>query len=129
MKRTGTTLMLVTGALLILSALAHAFLGWPAIRQALGEANVDPDLVLGIGVGWLYGSAAMLTFGVLAVMSWRAVVRGNAGAGRVMWPIAGLYLLFGSAAYLYTSFEPHFLGFIAIGALAAFAAYAATRPA
>lgn len=121
--------MLATGLLLVASALAHAFLGWPAIRQALGEAGVDPELVLGVGVGWLYGSAAMLTFGVLTLASWRAVSRGHATAARVMWPIAALYLLFGAGAYLNTSFEPHFLGFIALGALAAFAAYAVTRPA
>jgi hypothetical protein len=127
MTRAGSILMLVVGVLLCLSALAHAFVGWPAIRQALGEAGVDPELALGIGTGWLYGSSAMLTFGVLTIASWGAVRRGNANAGRVMWPVAGLYLLFGTAAYFATSFEPHFLGFIAIGALAAVAAYAVTR--
>jgi hypothetical protein len=126
MKRAGSAAMLVTGALLILSALAHAFAGWPMMRQALGETDVDPALVLGLGVGWLYGSAAMLTFGVLTLMSWRALGQGNMNAARAMWPIAALCLLFGSAAYLNTSFEPHFLGFIAIGALAA---YAVTRAA
>jgi hypothetical protein len=129
MRRAGTIALLATGVLLVASALAHAFLGWPPIRQALGEGGVDPELVLGLAVGWLYGSAAMLTFGVLTLMSWRAVRHGTINAARVMWPIAGMYLLFGAAAYLNTSFEPQFLGFIAIGALAAFAAYAVTRPA
>jgi hypothetical protein len=69
-----------------------------------------PKLVLGIGAGWLYGSAAMMTFGVLTLMSWRAVSRGNVTAALVIWPIAALYLLFGAAAYLNSSFERHFLG-------------------
>ena len=129
MRRGGSIALLATGVLLVASALAHAGLGWPAIRQALGEGGVDPELALDGGVGWLYGSAAMLTFGVLTLMVWHAVGRGQVSAARVMWPIAALYLLFGAAAYLNTSFAPHFLGFIAIGGLAAFAAYAVTRPA
>ena len=77
MKGGGSVALFGTGALLISSSFAHAFLGWPAIRQALVASNVDPGLVQGIGVGWLYGSAAMLTFGVLTLLAWRSAGTGS----------------------------------------------------
>lgn len=70
MKRAAPWLLLVTGILLILSAGAHALLGWPMVRGALQDFRVEDGLVQGVGIGWLYGSAAMLTFGALVLTVW-----------------------------------------------------------
>src|SRR5262245_50407241 len=110
MRRAGTIAMLVTGALLVAGGLAHALAGWPAVRQELVDARVDGELFSDVRVGWLYGSAAMLTFGALTLMASRALGSGSLTAVHVVWPISAIYLLFGTAAYLATSFAPHFLG-------------------
>ena len=53
--RVDRKLLLAGGALSVLLALPHAFLGWPAIAAQLHLQTVDPDLVEGLAVGWFSG--------------------------------------------------------------------------
>lgn len=111
------------GALLVLSSLAHAFLGWPPFRAALRAADVDARLAGALAVGWYFGSVAMLTFGVIVLRAaWKLSEDAESARGPVK-PIAIAYLLFGFSAFLMRDFNPHFLVFILTGSLLAGFAY------
>ena len=56
---------ILAGVLLVLSALAHAFLGWPAMLAGLTEAGAGDDLTGALAVGWYFGSMAMFVFGLM----------------------------------------------------------------
>ena len=127
MKRAAPWMLLITGTLLILSALAHAFLGWRAIRGALIASHAPGDLTEAIGIGWLYGSAAMAAFGVIVLMVGASARAGDLSTVKIVFPIGITYLIFGTAAFLYSSLNPHFLGFIVLGLLATGAPFALTR--
>lgn len=127
MSRTARWMLLVTGVLLIASGLAHAFLGWPAIRRELVTSQVPADLGEAIGSGWLYGSGAMLTFGVMVLMVGWPGSAGHVGVAKVAGPIGIFYLIFGVSAWLYSSLNPHFIGFMVLGLLLAGVVYALRR--
>jgi len=127
MSRTARWLLLVAGILLLLTAAAHAFIGWPAIREELLASEAPGSLVRAIGIGWLYGSAAMLTFGVIALTVWWWAQTGKMMMGRVAGVIALLYLGFGTWAFFYSSLNPHFIGFIVLGVLLGAASYELRR--
>lgn len=129
MRRTGSVMLAVAGTLMVLAALAHGLAGWPSVRQALEESHTDPGLIIGIGSGWLFGSASMLTFGLMTLLAWRAAANGDAGVVRNVGPISVLYAGFGAAVLALVGLEPHFLGFVVIGLLAGFGAYAVSRAA
>lgn len=108
---------MAAGALLTLSSIAHAFLGWPALRPALDAAEVAPEVVGALAVGWYFGSLSMLVFGIIVL--WTAVQvarRGDAPTGPAL-AIAVAYLAFGLVTYLTRDFNPHFLLFVVTGAL------------
>jgi len=67
--------------------LAHAFLRWPAIRGELVSSQVPADLGKAIGIGRLYGSGAMLTFGVMVLMVGWPGRAGHVGVVKVAGPI------------------------------------------
>jgi hypothetical protein len=117
MNRAASWLLLVTGILLLLSGAAHALLGLPAVQGELEAANVADDVGRGIAIGWSYGSAAMLTFGVVVLTLWWKGRTGSVTVGAVALPISLLYLAFGAWAFAYSSLSPHFIGFMVLGAL------------
>lgn len=117
MRRAAPWLLLVTGILLVSSAAAHGFLGWPAIRDGLVQTQASNDLTRAIGIGWLYGSAAMLAFGVLVLQAWRWARAGQPAASGVAGWIGLLYLGFGTWAYVSSGLNPHFFAFIVPGVL------------
>ena len=106
------------GALLVVSALAHAFLGWPALHAALAEAGAGDDLAGALAVGWYFGSMAMMVFGLIVL---RIAIR-DADTCTVRFIAVG-YLVFGLAAWLSRDLNPHFLLFVAIGVLLAIFAF------
>jgi hypothetical protein len=114
-----------------LAARAHASRSARAIprRRRITTRRVDPGLIEGIGVGWLFGSASMLTFSVLTLIAWRAAASGDRTVTRAIGPIGVLCIVFGAAALVRSGMEPHFIGFVVIGLLAGFAAYAVSRAA
>jgi hypothetical protein len=108
---------LTTGVLLVLSSLAHAFLGLPPLRAELGAAGVSADASGAIAIGWYFGSVAMAAFGLIVLTSAINVLNGKLGGLRAVQWIALAYFLFGVAAFVADRLNPHFVGFIVIGVL------------
>lgn len=108
---------LVAGCALLLSAIPHAFMGWPSFEPVLAAASVDVEAVAGLRIGWIYGSFSMAGLGIIVVLaawsSWRHAT--PPGSGPVVVAIATL--AFGLWAYLGHGMHPHFLLFIAQGLL------------
>jgi len=102
--------LLPVGAVLLLaSSLAHAFLGWPAIRTDLEQHALGGDLIGALAVGWYFGSVSMAVFAVIVFLCWREA-KGQPLSGRAVAAcIALAYVLFGVAAFLVTDFNPHFI--------------------
>ncbi len=106
------------GALLVLSSLAHAFLGWPALAAALADSGVGEELAGALAIGWYCGSMAMLVFALIVL---RTAIR-NTDPCAVRFIALG-YLVFGLAAWLARDLNPHFLLFIATGIVLALFAF------
>jgi hypothetical protein len=115
--RVSSVCLAIAGLLLVLSSVAHAGLGWPAMRGELSKVSASPDLMASMAIGWYFGSVAMAAFGAIALTA--GLGRRGSG-GRVFWAslVVGLaYGGFGLATYAIYR-ESHFLGFVAIGPLA-----------
>ena len=112
------TLGVLGGVLLLASGLAHAFLGWPPLGAALAEAGVGEELAGALAVGWLFGSMAMIVFGLVVL---RIALR-DVDPCTVRFIALG-YLVFGVAAWLARDLNPHFLLFVGIGVLLALFAF------
>lgn len=55
------------GALLLLSAAAHAFAGWSPLKGELLRQGTTGDLLDALAVGWWFGTTAFLAFGVITL--------------------------------------------------------------
>lgn len=126
-SRVRAVVLLVAGLLLLLSACAHAFLGWPHLRGDLAEIGAGPGLAGAIGTGWLFGSVAMLAFGLIVLPAGIAAWRGGAVAAAPLWVIAAAYVIFGTAALALRGHSLHFWAFILIGILVAAGAVKPSR--
>jgi hypothetical protein len=102
--------------LLLASGFAHASLGWRQFAPVLAAASVPTDTIGALAAGWYFGSVAMLAFGAIALS---VALSRSPSPFLYLGIIAGGYILFGLAAYILLDFNPHFLGFVAIGLLAA----------
>jgi hypothetical protein len=120
-------LVLLAGVLMMLSSVAHALLGWPAMRSDLQKAGAGPDLTAGLAAGWYFGSVAMLTFGVITLICGLRLRRGDSSGALPVQVIGAGYVLFGLVAGLARNFNPHFLAFIVIGLLAGLPALGVRR--
>ena len=107
----------IAGILLVASSLAHAFLGWPPLRNALQQVNADADLIETVKVGWLFGSVAMFAFGLIVLSRAVQLSRGRQADRAPALVIGICYVAFGLVAFIGTGRNPHFLGFILIGVL------------
>ena len=102
-------LLPVVAAFLMLSSLAHGILGWKAMSAELVRTGVSPDLLAELATGWYLGSVAMVAFAVIVFSSWLEA-RGKGPAGRAAAAtIALVYFGFGMLAFLFRSFDRHFL--------------------
>lgn len=120
---------LVGGLLLLASSLAHAFLGWPQIRDALAAAGTEPQLVGALAVGWHFGSVAMAAFGVIVTAIAVARLRGRAPSILPAAVVAVTYLAFGTGALIARHGSPHFLAFLVLGLLVGALAFHRAPPA
>lgn len=116
-KRVSEYLVLAAGILIFLGGLAHSFVGWPALSEALAREGVDPSTAGAVGIGWNFGGTAMDAFGLLVVLSFFELRRGSRAAWRLALVIGLFYLVFGLAAFAIRFPNPHFLFFVALGAL------------
>jgi len=122
-----TGLGLLTGMVLLLSAAAHATLGWPAMRGALDATGAPEDLVGALAAGWYFGSVAMAVFGAIALLATLRSARAEDPAPGIVFAIATGYLSFGTVAFIVRGLNPHFLLFVATGLLLAAFAYLSRR--
>ncbi len=110
-------LAILGAVVLVASAAAHGFLGWPTLRAELSKGGVDKEITGALGVGWVFGSVAMLTFGGIAGYAGWSLLGGRLD-GVVATRIVGIaYGLFGVTTFVLKDMNPHFLLFIATGAI------------
>lgn len=111
-------LVIVAGGLMLLAGCAHGILGWKFMHAELLKAHADAELISGLGVGWLWGGASMLTFGAIVTICGMQMRRGNSSGALAVRAIAVCYFVFGVAAFVAEGFDPHFLIFAVLGLLA-----------
>ena len=105
------------GLMLILSAGAHSLAGWPGLRAQLLAAQVPVDLLAGLGMGWHFGGASMLVFGVLMFALFIARFRGERVAA---WPamlIGAMYVAFAAWVTVQNGWDAFYLVFLVPGML------------
>lgn len=103
--------------MLILSAFAHSLAGWRGLRTQLLAAQVPADLLVGLGMGWHYGGASMLVFGVLMLALFVARFRGERVA---TWPamlIGAMYVAFAAWVTVQNGWDAFHLVFLLPGVL------------
>jgi hypothetical protein len=118
-SRIGIAAGVLGGGMLVLSSVAHAFLGWPPLEAALSADGVDQEVLVGLSVGWFFGSVAMLTLGVLVLWMVRLAALGDLGNPLGAWMVALAYAGFGIVAFVLRGLDPQFLVFILNGILVA----------
>ncbi len=117
MKRAPALAGLVGGTLVLLSSAAHSLLGWKQLSAELAKAQAPSDLVRGLALGWHYGGAAMVAFGVIAIVICVAALRGRPLDAFPLAVIGAVYVIFGSVAFAVAGRDPFFLIFIVPGLL------------
>ena len=109
---------LVVGVLFVVSAAAHSLLGWKELGAGLAKVSAPPDLARGLAIGWHFGGAAMLAFGVIVILLFLEARRNPAVSLRPALVIGATYVVFGDAAFFLGAFNPFFfLAFILPGLL------------
>jgi hypothetical protein len=121
-----TALGLLAGGLLLASAAAHSFVGWPAMAAQLDAVGPSPALRFGLAAGWHFGGAAMLIFGTIVVATFVARWRGRPAPLLAPRLIAAGYLAFGVGALLASGLDPFGWLFVVPGTLLAAGAWRAS---
>lgn len=124
-----STLLIVAGVVMLASAVAHGALGWPSIKAGLDAAGAGPDLAGALSVGWYWGSASMVAFGIVTAAAGFRLRRGDRSGLPAVGAIAACYVGFGAAAFVLRDLNPHFLLFVATGLLAGLPALGAENSA
>ena len=112
MDRLRSVLGIIGGAVIAVSSALHGLLGWPAMAGELARIQASPDLVGGLRVGWYFGSVAMLAFGLVAIVTFAARMRGQPASLAPVVIVAVAYLAFGLWALVASDMNPFFLIFI-----------------
>ena len=125
MRRTGQVLSSLGAVFAFASAFMH---GSMARRAVLGRlaGDVAPETFAGLNAAWMLGTASMVAFGVLVLMSVPSLGR-EPLANRVTLAAGAFFLGYGGWAYVYRHFHPHFIGIMVIGVLFIAAAAIASR--
>lgn len=127
-----TTRRLIAGfvAAIVITASsgAHSVLGWPVMRGRLAETNAPADLVLGLGIGWVFGGVCMLAFGATALWMLSRVAKGEAHSLAPLRIIAVIYVAFGAGAMAVSGGNPFYAVFIVPGLLLAYASFGSNTP-
>jgi hypothetical protein len=118
---------LAAGLLELAGSAAHALVGWPAQALALSSHAVPAAVEGPLRAGWIWGSFAMLGFGILVTHQALRALRGGAVARVPVAAVALAYVGFGTWA-LAARGQPQFLGFVALGLLTAALLACPSRP-
>jgi len=109
---------LVVGVLFVVSAAAHSLLGWKELGAELSKVSAPADLARGLAIGWHFGGAAMLAFGVIVILLFLEARKKPAASLRPALVIGAAYVLFGDVTFFMGGFNPFFfLAFILPGLL------------
>lgn len=92
---------------MLLSSIAHSVLGWRGLSQELAKAQVRPDLIGGLEMGWQFAGAAMVVFGVLALWVFVPRWKGDTRSTFPAFVIGAMYVLF----WLWTLSRSGFVAF------------------
>jgi TRAP-type C4-dicarboxylate transport system permease small subunit len=122
MARVRPVLGSIAGALMLLSAVPHGVLGWPAMRDQLAGAGVAGELLDGVRMGWLFGSVMMAGAGVALLLLFRARQRDARASLTPALALGAAYAGFGVWAFVASGLEPFWFAFIVPGVLACVAA-------
>lgn len=114
--------------ILLLSSAAHSILGWPAMRARLADTTAPADLVLGLGVGWVFGGVCMLAFSAIASWTCVSAWRGSTVALIPLRIIGVVYLLFGLGALWVSGGEPFYAVFVVPALLLLYASTGSSTP-
>ena len=109
---------IIAGVVLILSSAAHSLMGWKALGAQLVQAKAPADLIRGLRIGWHFGGACMLTFGIIVLMIFIRRL-----PSLPAFAISVLYVVFGAWALAVSDFNPFFAIFIVPGAMLLVAAW------
>ena len=112
--------MLVCGILCVAGGLLHAS-GFRVIHGEVAKAGVTGELAEVVDLAWVFMSMGFLTFGIILITCGLQMRKTNYG-GRAFggWVAAGL-TLFSGWAMIRFGFNWHFLYFLIVGLLAAYA--------
>jgi hypothetical protein len=114
----------VCGFLIAVAAIPHALLGWPGAAEDLRKLSASEDVVRGLAIGWWFGSASFVAMGIAVLLAWRELPA-NPRAWQIAFAIGAVLAVFGAGALAYSGGNPHFLGFLGLGAILAVAAWRA----
>jgi len=113
-------LMLVCGVLCMGGGLLHAS-GIRIIHGQVAKANVTGELALIVDLAWVFMGMAIITFGgILFTFGLQMRKKNFGGRALVVW-VAGCLTLFSGGAMILIRYDAHFLFFLIIGVVAAFA--------
>ena len=117
--------MALAALLTFLNSFMYAALARRAVIARL-PAELGRDTIEGLNAAWLMGAAAMVAFGVLALVGLGSLGRGR-GAESVPL-VAGLFFLgYGVWGFFYRHHHPHFIGFMVVGVLFLAGAFVSAR--
>lgn len=117
-KGVGDALTLVGGILIFAAGIAHGALGWPELSAHIGD-RLEADVRAALGIGWIFGSFAMMALGIILAICFAQFRKGIRTVWAAGFAAGAFYFLFGLGAGLLRSFNAHFVGFMVIGAIAA----------
>jgi hypothetical protein len=128
MSKVRSILGLIAGVILVLSSGAHTFMGWQALGAELAKTNAPAELVTGLEIGWKWGGAAMLVFGITVISTFLKRYRGEAASTFVPALVSVAYIAFGAWALVHSNFDPFFFVFIVPGVLLGLASTGGRQP-
>lgn len=117
-----SSLGLMAGVLLLLSAGAHTILGWKSMSERLAQTNAPADLVRGLQIGWTFGGPVMIVFALICFNVFWNRFRGERVSTFAPAMIAVAYIGFAAWAAVVTGGDPFFMLFLVPGVLIAIAA-------
>ena len=125
MNRLRVVLGFMVSAIMIASSFAHSLLGWKRLSAELARAQVPPDLISRLGIGWYWGGESMFTLGFVVFFVFVQFVRNPSTSLQPAQIIAFFYAGFGVMA-IKVSHNPFFLIFVIPGLLLLVASWRST---